>query len=170
MANAGNHIGTLIKAHGYKGEMLLKGNPEVVRKLEIGIALFIEISGQRIPFFIEDFSTDTTGEKVFLKLEFIDSDFDARRYLSCEVYADFSIDVEKKSVFSLKDHIGFKVIDLNSKLEYLVTDFYDSPENPILVLERGKDQFLLPQKADYILRVDYEKNVMEVDFPDGFFE
>jgi len=61
MAHKGNHIGTLIKPHGYKGELLLKGKPQFLTDLIEGIPLFIEIYEQRIPFFIEDFSPDVSG-------------------------------------------------------------------------------------------------------------
>jgi hypothetical protein len=63
MAHLGNHIGTLIKLYGYKGELLLKGKPQLLDKITEGIPLFIEISEQGIPFFIEGFSLDISGEK-----------------------------------------------------------------------------------------------------------
>ncbi len=168
MSHQGSHIGTLIKSHGYKGELLLKGKPEILRELKEGIPLFIELSEQRIPFFIEEISPDPTGEKCIVQLSFIESDYEARRYVGCEVYqSPDSQTGERMEIEEVHEFAGFVVVDTVEDGEYSVTDFFDHPENPLLLLECEGREVMLPLKADYILSVDHQKKVIEAAFPEG---
>lgn len=167
MPHTGSHIGTLIKPHGFRGEIILKGEKHFLINLEEGIALFLEISGQRIPFFIEDFSLDPGGEKAILKLEFIDSEIQARKYAGCEVYIEEKLKPSVAPEKSNADYIGFTVIDSESAKEYTVSDYYDNPGNPILVLKRGREEVLLPANADFFLKGEINGDRITINFPSG---
>lgn len=168
MSHRGSHTGTLIKPHGYKGELLMKGKPEILRELHEGIPLFIELSGQRIPFFIEEISYDSSGEKCIIQLEFIDSEDEARRYAGCEVFDQPELQSDAQTAeFRPHKFIGFLVIDIASGEQYRVKDFFDHPGNPILLLERHGLEVMLPARADYILSVDIPGKVIKADFPEG---
>lgn len=170
MPEMGNHIGTLVKPHGYKGEMLLKGKTEILQELTKGIPLFIEIDGQRIPFFIEEVYNDTPAEKVIIKLEFIDSDAVAGRYVSCEVYADPGTPGAAEREMHLSDYRGFTCIDRSSGAAFTVTDYIESPDNPILVLDHQGNEVLLPANAAFILEVNTDAQTIEAEFPDGLLD
>ena len=172
MPEAGNHIGTLVKPHGYKGEMLLKGKPEILQKLTEGVPLFIAIDGQRIPFFIEEVYNDAPAEKVIIKFEFIDSNDTAGRYVSCEVFSDPEPSPGSGSAkqMQLSDYIEFRCTDRSTGAELCVTGFIESAENPILVLDHNGKEVLLPLNADYILNVDSEARTIEATFPEGLVE
>jgi ribosomal 30S subunit maturation factor RimM len=170
MAHLGNHIGTLIKPHGYKGELLLRGKPQFLNKITKGIPLFIEIYEQRIPFFIKDFSLDISGQKGIIKFEFIDSDLEARKYVSCDVFFDSDKLENQEETIHINEYVGFTVIDSIAGIEYKVIDFYESAENPILVLENSGAELLLPRNADYILEIDHVGKIMKVEFPEGLTE
>lgn len=169
MAYPGNHIGTLIKPHGFKGELLLKGNPQYLENLEPGNPLFVEIDGQGIPFFIEDVSLLSNGEKAVIKLEFITSDTVARRYIGCDVFTD---EIKTASTDSLKTHeyLGLTVKDTVRGNNYLVTDYHDHPGNPVLLIKGDKEELILPLNADYIGKLDKKKGILYVEFPEGFTE
>jgi 16S rRNA processing protein RimM len=170
MPEAGNHIGTLVKPHGYKGEMLLKGKPEILQKLTEGIPLFIAIDGQRVPFFIEEIHNDTPAEKVIIRFEFIDSKDTAGRFVSCEVYTDPEPSPGSNTEMRLSDYRGFGCTDRSSGAELTVTDFIESSENPILVLDHKGNEVLLPLNADFILNIDPEARTIEAAFPEGLLE
>ena len=172
MPEAGNHIGTLVKPHGYKGEMLLKGKPEILQKLTEGIPLFIAIDGQRVPFFIEEVYNDAPAEKVIIKFEFIDSNDAAGRYVSCEVFSDPAPSPGSGSAshMHLSEYIGFRCTDRSTGAELTVTDFMEHPENPILVLDHDGNEVLLPLNADFILNVDTGARTIEAAFPGGLVE
>jgi 16S rRNA processing protein RimM len=168
MSHQGSHIGTLIKPHGYKGELLLKGKPEILRELKQGIPLFIELSEQRIPFFIEEISHDPSGEKCIVQLSYIESDTEARKYVGCDVYQspDSKTDERKVAAYA-HEFAGFMVVDTSGGGEYSVTDYFDHPENPILLLECEGREVMLPLNADYIVSVDTKMKVIAATFPEG---
>lgn len=168
MIPTGNHIGTLIKPYGFKGELILRGEPHILNKLENGIALFVEISGQRIPFFVEEIEADSTGSKCIVKLEFINSDLEARSLVNCNVYSDMNTaSGEPESSSGISGFNGFIVVDTVSGAEFTVTDFYDNPENPVLLLKMGRQEVMLPAKADYILSIDKKSKIIKAAFPNG---
>ncbi len=167
MPYPGNHIGTLIKPHGYKGEMLLKGKAELLKDLREGNALFIDISGQRIPFFIEEFSAEPSLDRGIIKFEFIDSNTEARKYSGCELWSGIKPGQKGNKVLSVNEYIGFTVIDKDTGISYTVTDYYESEANPVLLLEYGKKEVMLPLNADYVLSVDVSKKTIEAAFPEG---
>lgn len=167
MPGMGSHIGTLVKPHGYKGELLLKGNAEVLHKLKEGIPLFIGIDGQRVPFFIEEIFNETPSQKVLVKFEFINSDEEARRYSGCKVYSDSEENDPPVQRLQISNYTGFRVVDRPSGKELTVTDYIESEENPLLVLDHKGSEVLLPLYADYILDTDHEAGTIIVLFPEG---
>ncbi|MEX0982192.1 MAG: hypothetical protein WD577_00625 [Bacteroidales bacterium] len=168
MSYQGSHIGTLIKPHGYKGELLLKGKPEILRELKLGIPLFIELSGQLVPFFVEEFSHDLSGEKCIVRFGFIESDVEARRYTGCEVFNSAVSQVDRRSeILDVKEYKGFTVIDTKKDIKYTVADYYDNPGNPVLLLERKGNEVMLPVNADFILSVDISRKTIKAAFPSG---
>jgi ribosomal 30S subunit maturation factor RimM len=107
-----------------------------------------------------------------VKREFIDSDTEARKYVGYDVFTDSNSKIETKSedAILINEFIGYTVHDIVSGSEYQVIDFYDSSENPILVLDNKGAELLLPRNADYILEIDHVGNIMNVEFPEGLTE
>lgn len=163
----GKHIGTLIKLHGYKGDMLIKGPSESISNLKEGTALFIEIDGQRVPFFIESFSPDLSGEKGIIKFDFIDSDMQARRYITCHVFEELQAEDDNTAVRIAKDYVGYIVIDTISGQEFPVLDFIDDEANPLLILDKGREEMMLPINADYFKNAKMKGKNLFVEFPEG---
>jgi len=167
MPHPGSHIGTLIKPHGFRGEMVIKGEKHFLNNLKEGIALFLDISGQRIPFFIEDFSPDVSEEKGIVKLEFVDSEIQARKYSGCDVYLEEKYLSSGTSRKSYPEYIGLSVIDRSSKKQYQVVDYFDNPGNPVLVLRHGREEVLVPANADYFIKGQIDGDVLSIEFPEG---
>lgn len=167
-APQGMHIGTLIKPHGIRGEMVLKGNPIVIDTLVEGMPLFIDIDGQRVPFFIEQVSSDAPGDRAILKLEFIDSVEDTRRCITREVYSDPSVKQHVNEGPMLKDLLDYAVVDRLTGRSGRVTDYVDQQDNPLLIIDLEGEEIMLPLQADYILSMDEPMKKIVVEFPDGF--
>ncbi len=130
--------------------------------------LFIDIAGQRIPFFIEEISHDSSGEKCIILFEFINSEDEARHYTGCEVFDQPERHSEvQDSAFRPEEYIGFLVTDISTNNQYRVKDFFNHPTNPILLLERQDIEVMLPVQADYLLSVDLHRRIIMADFPEG---
>lgn len=170
MPGTGNPIGTLIKPHGYIGEMHLKGTSGNILEFEKGMWLFIQKDGQRIPFFIEYFDPDTSGERGIIKLEFIDSDTEARKFTGCPVFEELHPTGKPDSSASPEGYVGSIIADTVSGREFEVTGFMDHPENPLLILESDNEEVLLPVNADFFQKARSRGRKLSMKFPDGLIQ
>lgn len=167
MSEQGSHIGTLIKAHGYKGEIQIKGKPALLDMIQIGDPLFISIDGQRIPFFVEDAFESGHKDRLVIKFEFIDDINTARKFVNCKVYSDQQGTSEHEDGEDYTTMMSYSVFDTNSKRKAEVTDYIESPENPILILTFDQQDVMLPLNADYIESIDHSSRTMRVALPEG---
>ena len=165
MIEAGNLIGTLVKIHGYQGDLVISGEKDQLDKLEIGTTLFIEINGQLVPFFLEDISTDPKGKRAVIALQFITSDIEARRFINCRVFTEGTGQGEVQP--HLAGLVGFKLIDGSSGLEFEISDYIENPQNPLLVFRVNKEEAYLPLKADYIKEVRNREKIILAELPEG---
>lgn len=170
MSEQGSHIATLIKPHGYKGEMQMKGKPHLLDNIKINNPLFISIDGQRIPFFVEDIFESGHADRVVIKFEFIDDIESARKYISCKVYIDLENHPVSPSDEDISSMIAYHVYDRITGKKSIVKDFVKSTENPILIIELEKQEIMLPLNADYIESVDHTKKLITVRLPKGLLD
>lgn len=164
-------LGYVAKLHGYKGEVSLffdTTNPEYYSNLD---AVFIDISGNLTPFFIDRIEL---GKKGFarVKLEGVDDEQSARNLLRKELYLPLKAlpDLEGKHFY---DHevIGFTVQDISHGEVGKIVEVVDYKTNPLLRIEaeNGKE-VLLPLLADLVQSVDRENKKLHVKAPEGLIE
>lgn len=170
MSELGSHIGTLIKAHGYKGELQIKGKPALLDNIQIDDPLFISIDGQRIPFFVEDLFESGHPDRLIVKFEFIDDIDEARKYISCDVYFDQVHASTESPDMNISSMLGYAVNDKISGRSAKVTDFVASIENPILIITFGQQEVMLPLNADYIETIDHKSQTIIVSLPTGLID
>ena len=165
MPEIGSHIGTLIKPHGYKGELQIKGKPDLLDNIQIGDPLFISIDGQRIPFFVEDLFESGHPDRLVVKFEFINDIEQARKYTTCDVYSDQKQTSTDNKGDDLSNMMGYSVHDKHSGRFAEVSDYVASNDNPILILAFDKQEVMLPLNADYIETIDNKSKKITVAYP-----
>lgn len=170
MSERGSHIGTLIKPHGYKGELQIKGKPDLLDNIQIGDPLFISINGQRIPFFVEDLFESGHADRLLVKFEFIDGIDEARKFTNCDVYSDQIKSSPGSPEEDISSMIGYTVYDKITGRSAAVSDFVKSKENPILILNFNNQEVMLPLNADYIELIDHETQTVSVSLPEGLID
>jgi len=171
MDQTGHPVGTLIKSHGFRGDMILKGTAETLDNIKEGMPLFFEIEKQRVPFFIEKISVDPIAGSANVKFEFIDSDRDADRYRGCAVFAETGAKIisnaEERNELDLT---GYSLKDEVTGRTFNVTNSIPDPENPLLVLDAEEGEVLVPAKADFLLKIDHEYKKIIAEFPPGLLD
>ena len=175
MIPSGTYIGTLTKAHGYKGEMILRGSSQLLEKLEPGTPLFIAIDELRVPFFLEEITHAAGAEKCIIKLEFINSDKEAIRYTDSKVFQKQGKDkgaLEEKTALHISEYLNYKIHDENSKQDFLVKDYIENPANPLIILKPAQkdietldQEILLPLNAGFILSINTETKTITAEIP-----
>ena len=83
-------LGTIIKTHGIKGELVLKLNNLLAEDLIEMESVFLEVEGLLVPFFIEDIYA-VTSQTCIVQFEWLDTENKSTEFTGCRVYTDKKI-------------------------------------------------------------------------------
>ncbi|MBQ2019434.1 MAG: 16S rRNA processing protein RimM [Rikenellaceae bacterium] len=166
-------VGKVNKLFGRKGEVaitLYNTFPDNFSKEE---PLLVEIDSLTVPLFFSSFERRGVSGAI---VAFDDLDTPERateligRELSIEIEAEEADDDE----FYMEDLIGFvaEVVDEQGTrvAEGRVTDYYDSEANPLLGLELGGREVLVPAVEEFIVQIDFEGERIVFLLPEGLME
>ena len=170
-------VGSFTKTHGVHGHLVLNINESVTDDLlDKGInekeAVFVEIDGIPVPFFIsENGIRELNPKSLLLALDEIDNN-KAKLLITCKVYINtfYLSEIETGKLFDPLDLIGFLVKDKNLGDIGIVNDYFDLKENPLLSIDRNGQELLLPLYADFIIVIETDKNIIETNLPEGYIE
>jgi 16S rRNA processing protein RimM len=163
----GVKAGKISKPYGLQGEVHIILIPVIVQKLKSGIPLFIDIDGQRVPFFIESVDL-VSDQQAIVKVEFINSLEEARKYSGHAVYLDGKDAGESREQVSEADEmVGYRVIDVNLGEIGTLTDIIPSEMNPVWVIEHAGKEIMIPATEDFIQKIDHKNSTLHLDLPEG---
>ena len=128
--------------------------------------LFVEIDSLAVPLYCDHFERrGRAGANVRF------ADFDTQRraeeLVGKELYMELD-DEEDDDEFYMEDLIGFSVEV--GKMRGVVTDYYDSDMNPLLGIDFGEGERLIPAAEEFIVRIDFERQKMKMILPEGLLE
>ncbi len=166
----GVKAGKISKPYGLQGDVHIILIPVVAQKMKPGIPLFIDLDGQRVPFFIESVDL-VSDDQAIVKVEFINSLDEARKLTGHEVYLDARDAGGLDSRASETDEvIGYRVFDLNLGEIGIVLDIIPSKMNPVWVIEHDGEEILIPAASDFIQKIDQKNSSLHLDLPEGITE
>lgn len=162
-------IGQIIKPHGVGGEMSFDFRSDVFDRKDVGFLIF-EIDGILVPFEIESYRFKNSSV-VLLKLDGVDSDDDARVFSGLTVYVSTDyLEEEEQAEIDLGYFTGFMLTDIKYGEIGLVSEVDQTTENVLFVVLRGSDELLIPVGDDYILNIDHEKKILQLELPEGLLD
>lgn len=164
-------LGYVAKLHGYKGEVSLFFDTNEPNRYSNLDAVFIDISGNLTPFFIDRIEL---GKKGFARVKFegVDDEQSARNLLRKELYLSLKAlpELEGKHFY---DHevVGYSVIDSAYGKVGKLIEVLDYKTNPLLRIEADNgNEVLLPLLADLVQSVNRDVKELHVKAPDGLIE
>lgn len=171
-------VASIIKTHGYRGDIVLKRNKGISFSLfdkciKEGNAIFISKDGIPVPFFISADSLDFIDEHtVKLKLDELNDLGKAKGFINNEVYLTTDcIEQQPDSELFLSDWIHFEVLDKNYGFIGTVVDLNeDIPENPLIIIENQGKELMIPINGDLIQSVNWDKKEINTNLPDGYLD
>ena len=162
-------LGHVIKKHGLNGGVTIFLDvdfPEEYSELE---SVFVEVNKKLVPFFIEHISIK--GKKANVKFEEVDSVEDAEGLKSHAIYLPLSsLPDLGDDQFYFHQVVGYKIIDLNSKVDGLIKSVLTGPQQDLFEVEIKGKEALIPISDQIIKRIDHEKKCIEISAPDGLLE
>jgi len=164
------YLGIIAKLHGFKGEVSLfldVSNPAEYSTLD---AVFVEIDGGLVPFFVQNIKIKTKGF-VAEKFQGVDREQDAQRILKKPVYHPESF-LQELDQTSFYDHeiIGYTVIDEVHGDVGIVENVIDMAANPLLQLNKNGVEVLLPIFDGLVQKVQRKKKELFVKAPEGLID
>jgi len=164
-------IGTILKPHGLKGEMVLdvaEGFEEVLEESEF---LMVEIEGRLVPFFVRkdgiNFRTPTTVSLAFDDLDTADK---VRPFCGCRIFLPNEAQMEETIEGELNELIGYLVFDLEKGSLGKIIRVDDFSGNVVLTILHGNREILVPLSDDFITEFNEEKRELHLDCPEGLVD
>jgi len=166
----GAKAGKISKPNGLRGEVNIILEPEAGKYIEPDYPLFIDIDGQRVPFFVEDVEL-VSADQAIIKFEFVQSVEEARAISGCNLYFDPKrVSVPHQSSEDMSTLVGYTAIDHALGNLGKINAFVPHSMNPVFIIDHMGNELLVPAVEEFIERID--PNTREVHFilPKGLTE
>jgi len=163
-------LGRIVKPQGNKGEVrALLHAAEGKENLEEGKEVYLELKEETRKLEIETVRGIPGKERVVLiKFKGVENIAEAYKLVGYQIKVEERNlqPLEKDSFyfFQLKDCC---VIDKQNRFLGKVEDLLSAGENELLVVRKGKEEFLIPFVKSICVHVDIKKKKIIVDLPDG---
>ncbi len=166
----GAKAGKISKPYGLQGEVHIILNPAVAKHIEQGTPLFIDLDGQRVPFFIE--SADlVSDDQAIVGFEFISSIEEARKVCGCEVY--LGPGYLSESPAKTDDHldvVGYQAVDEKLGVLGLVLEYVPNEMNPVWLIDYPGKELMIPATDEFIEKINRRKKILHLNLPEGITE
>lgn len=164
------YLGKIARKHSFKGELVLvldTDEPQLYASLD---AIFIELNGNLIPFFIEK-SLLQKGNQLRVKFEGIDSEVDAESLLKHDAYLPLDLLPKLEGTnFYYHEVIGFTIEDQRHGNIGVITGINDRSAQPLFEVKKDELELLIPMIDEFIKEVDRKRKKVIVTTPDGLLD
>jgi 16S rRNA processing protein RimM len=163
-------IGTIIKAHGVKGQVVLRLNPFQVDDIIALEPVFIELDGLPVPFFVADYY-EKDPNTLILGFEDTNAGENVDELINARVFVPLK-NLRKETVLAdnFKDLPGYEVRDSGHGKIGVLIEIITHHNNPLFRVADRKREVLIPIQPAFIQTIDHSKKVIHVNTPEGLLE
>ena len=163
-------VGKIVKKYSFKGELLVKLDPDEPEQFLEMESVFVEKHKNLIPFFIDSLSLHKS-ELLRVKFEEVDSEEDADSLLGSELYLPLDLLPQLSgNTFYYHEIIGFSVNDVNFGPVGTISGVNDSTAQALFEIERDGKQILIPISDEIIDKVDRKAKTIHIQAPEGLID
>jgi len=160
-------IGILLKTHGYKGDLLLKSDPDFFENFEKPESVFLLIDGIMVPFLVHSFY-QTSSPFFLIHFEGMNDLKLVSEHIGREVFIPSgSKIVTDTPALSIDNFVGFTLFDQEFVEIGLVKEVSQIPGNPLLIIASQKGSRMIPFHTDLIMEVDKGRRIIRMHIPEG---
>lgn len=163
----GAKAGKISKPYGLRGEVHIILEPEAGNYIEPDYPLFIDLDGQRVPFFVEEVEL-VSADQAIIKFEFVQSLEEARTISGCNLYFDpdrVSVPHQKSEDMSVL--VGYLATDINHGNLGNISAYIPHNMNPVFVIDHQGNELLVPAVEEFIKRIDTKNGEVQFILPEG---
>lgn len=164
------YLGKIVKKYSFKGELLAKldtDEPDLYENLE---AIFIDLRGTLVPFFLE---SSQLHKSTLLRLNFedVDTEEDADALLKCDLYLPLdALPKLEGNKFYFHEVIGFKMNDENYGDVGVIKGINDSTAQALFEIDKDGTEILIPMNDEFIVKIDRDNKTVIVKTPEGLID
>ncbi len=161
-------IGTLVKPHGIKGEMLALLDIDGLEIDELS-CLVIHVDGIPVPFFV-DGVRQRGNSSVLLTIDGVSDEHEAARMCPSDIFA-FKAEIPERDSSDddglyASDLIGYAVVGADGQTLGKVTDIEDSTANVLFIIATPAGKTLyVPVVPEFIAGIYADSEVLTLDLP-----
>ncbi len=166
------NIGKILKSHHSNGELVATINHDFIEDIRKAKAIFIEIDGLNVPFFIEQIDCDETVCNI--KFEEFNRPEDVKKYNNSilslrETDIDWQTKSQQPSFSNYSDFINFEIYDLNTKNKLTIESIEQFPHQLMAkaIANKDKTEAFIPLIPEFIENIDYINKIITMSLPDG---
>lgn len=164
-------LGTIRKTYGVDGEVVIDFGSEYtkasIKKLE---SVFIEIDGQRIPFFIS-FMKRINAKSAIFKFELVNKMDDAKSLIHCSVYTSLpEFAPGKTEEIDLSVLSGFTLVGAREGAIGKVVEVLIFPRNRVLKIRIKEKEIFVPFEEELIESIDMNRKRINMNLPHGLID
>lgn len=164
------YLGKIVRKYSFNGELLIKldtDEPELYENLE---AMFIDVRGTIIPFFIEH-SQLHKSDLLRVQFEDVTNEADADALIKSEVYLPLELLPKLEgNKFYFHEVIGFTMEDKNYGTVGTIVSINDSTAQALFEVENNGKEILIPMNDEFIVKVDRTTKTIIVVTPEGLID
>lgn len=164
------YLGKIVKKYSFKGEVLAKldtDEPDIYENLE---AIFLDLRGNLVPFFIEQ-SQLHKSDLLRIKFEDVSTEADADALIKTELYLPLELLPKLEgNKFYFHEIIDFKIIDKSFGEVGLIKGVNDSTAQALFEVDRDGIELLIPMNDEFIVEVDRTTKSIVMDLPEGLID
>lgn len=165
-------IGKTQKPHGLKGELKLHVEEMFIEDLFDAEAVFIEIKGNKMPYFIEELQE---GNSIILKLENVNDRTEAEFVAHKEVFMRRSdISLSDREILSggmmYKFTEGFLLVEVDAGKIGIIEEVISLPQQELALVRYKNKLIYIPMQALFIKEIDEIEKKILMDLPLGILD
>jgi 16S rRNA processing protein RimM len=133
-------------------------------------SVFVEIKGNLVPYFIEDFNLHKT-DKAIVTLEGVDTIEKAQALVGSALYLpEEALDELEEGQFYYHDIPGYTVVDERLGALGTVITVYTPGSQDLIAMDYKGFEVLIPVVDDIVISADHEKKQVLVNLPEGLVD
>lgn len=165
-----HRIGKLGRTWGHLGELRLHLEAMSPEEIEDHGSLFVDIEGQQVPFFFTSIR-EHGREGTLIKFDEIDDPQAAAFLVGREVYVPPGLLTDgSDESWDPESLVGLLVVDREAGEVGEVNALDGTKRNPLLVVQHGEEEVLIPLADDLIEGIDAEEGILLVKLPPGLLD
>lgn len=162
-------LGKFIKTHGLNGELVLAIENDFPERYSEE-PIFVDIDGGLVPFFIDEdgiYARNNTSYRI--KMEDVDSEHTALRFINCEVYLPKELfsEEEMEGIAGIE---GYTVVVEGRGEIGVIESLADYSGNIVITVLVDGNEVMIPLAEEYITGVDYDAQIISLDLPEGLID